>query len=144
MPKLKVPTVTKPAKKQMTLLQFQRRPLHTPSPDKTGEACGTLMDQHPGRTISPKKQNGLKPISKGFSDAFGDSEDEVSVWIGQESASFTVSLQREVFVGFSLANVLEEYHILAKASTTVTPEKMLKVEAVMQRSTRPRRGLGYL
>lgn len=79
MPKLKVPTVTKPAMKQLTLHQFQRRPLHTPSPEKASEAGMEKPSPLLGRfSGSPKKQNGLKRISKSFSDTFGVPEDEVS------------------------------------------------------------------
>ena len=92
MPKLKVPTAAtnstttagaaaasaaKPAKKQLTLQHFQKQLLRSP-----GSAIVDGMERHHhlGRvpSISPKKQNGLKPAAKAFVDAFGDSEDEVS------------------------------------------------------------------
>ena len=80
MPKLKVPSTPKSAKKQMSLLQFQRRALHTPSPEKAGvspaDKSSPLLVQFSG---SPRKQNGLKHFFKGFYDKFGDSEDEVKV-----------------------------------------------------------------
>lgn len=81
MPKLKVPSDAKPAKKQLTLFQLKRRVLHSPSPEKAPQ--GSLMDKSAQRlpsTMSPKKQNGLKPISKSFTDVFGESDDEVS-WL---------------------------------------------------------------
>lgn len=84
MPKLKVPSATKPAKRQLTLL-LKRRPLHSSSPEKSSEATpqASFMEKpgHLGRVpgaMSPKKQNGLKPSSKSFTDTFGVSDDEVS------------------------------------------------------------------
>lgn len=79
MPKLKVPSVAKPAKKQLTLFQLKRRPLHPSSREKTPELVEKPLQVSrvpPG--ISPKKQNGLRPAPKGFSDSFGNSDDEVS------------------------------------------------------------------
>lgn len=85
MPKLKVPSTVKPAKKQLTLLQLERRPLHSPGQERSPQAASMdkPVDHHqlaPGRlppSLSPKKQNGLKPISKSFADVFGESDDEV-------------------------------------------------------------------
>ncbi len=79
MPKLKVPSAVKPVKKQLTLFQLKRRPLHMSSPEKASELVEKppQLARMPG-AISPKKQNGLKPILKGFSDSFGSSDDEVS------------------------------------------------------------------
>lgn len=80
MPKLKVPSVTKPAKNQMTLQQFQRRPLH--GQDAGSGAVGPSLTLHLGRlpvAVSPQKHNGLKPAPKSFSDIFGDSDDEVKL-----------------------------------------------------------------
>ena len=79
MPKLKVPTAAKPEKKQLTL-QLKRRPLHSPSPEKT------ILNEKPAQrlppTVSPKKQNGLKTTTRSFTDVFGESDDEVSFQVG--------------------------------------------------------------
>ena len=78
MPKLKVPTVAKPAKKQTTLQQYQWRPLHTPSPEKAGISPKSKSSPLVGRLSgSPRKHNGLKAMSKTFYEMFGESEGEV-------------------------------------------------------------------
>ena len=84
MPKLKVPTTSKPVKKQLTLFELKRRSLHNSNAGKPPETNSVpLMEktsQHIGllpTVLSPKKQNGLKSISKSFADVFGDSDDEV-------------------------------------------------------------------
>ena len=80
MPKLKVPSVPKPAKNQMTLQQFQRRPLH--AAEAGSGAVSSNLSLHLGRlpvAVSSQKHNGLRPAPKGFSDLFGDSDDEVKL-----------------------------------------------------------------
>ena len=80
MPKLKVPTAAKPTKKQLTLSQLKRRPLHSPSPEKTTQSEKPVQRLPP--TVSPKKQNGLKTATRSFTDVFGESDDEVSFQVG--------------------------------------------------------------
>ena len=72
MPKLKVPSTDKPGKSFSMTQQLKRRPLHSPdAASKSRELASKITKP------SPRRQNGLK-ANKTFSEAFGDSDDEVS------------------------------------------------------------------
>ncbi len=147
MPKLKVPSVVKPAKKQLDLYQLKRWTLHVNKSSVT-ESNRTPSSMEASSLLSPKKQNGLKPTPKSFLDTFGASDDEVRhLSSSLPPTSLTHTMQADLdlpFFGYSLEVVLEEYRALAKSYAVSTPDKPAEEGLRSQRSTRPRKSKVYL